>query len=1133
MTLNWAPQVLLLLCAVGAIVKANVYTCGGFVKSDVPIDYSQIRVKLLTPEGNLKTDVDVTPNNGYYMIPVYSKAQYEIRVSAPEGWIFEPAAISVKIDGETDMCSQGKDMNFVLSGFAIQGHVKSGESGGPEGIPLTLSTEGGQVVAETETRVGGSYSFNAKPGRYLVATSDHSSQCIERGQTVVEVKDKPVVAKPDLKISGHRLSFLVSNKGIPVGGVSVVATSDSGFGSQAKCLAQPKEVVVGGKSVCTLVTGSNGIATLPCSPPGKYSAQAFYKSSKDESVRFEFKPNTLDFEMLSEAKLVPFEVTGFATRGRIVAGGKSVQNARVKVNGELTEAVTDETGAFELRLAEGTHTFEIEKEDMEFPSVSKELSMSKALIGDIVASKINVCGSVQLDDDDGTEVKVHFIDKSGKRITTKTTGKFCMKLAPGTYIITAEVASGVVVTPKSHEVSLTSEPLKGITFTQFTASATVALKCIGDCSDVSVELTGSTGLSKREKGKASITFTGLSPDSYKLRVIDNDQFCWEKSELNFAIERSDVKDLVFVQSGFRSIISLFHAGKITWKKSLENAVSGTFDGVQGENKFCVPSTGSYLVSVESCHQFARPEYTFTVPVKERLTITAAKSAVSAIIKTKHAVLKSDITLLIKTSEGNETVAVSSTISDKEYEFKFFVPQNLKGSEVTIVPQSSDYLFAPTSSSFKFSGSCQFSIATFEADKGMYLEGKVEPAVGGVQISAPHKTDANLVFKAVTDSNGKYKIGPVRKLEDFYVSAELEGYKFAATNNQGVFKTVKLSQLKIVAVDSMSSKPLADVLVSLSGVDNYRSNNIIDKTGKINFVGLAPGQYFLRPFLQEYDFEPKMIPVTIREGEEEELKLAGVQVAYSIFGKVTQIAGEPVPSVSVEAVSEQCQNLQAEDVTAADGSYRLRGLQPKCLYRMALKDQQGNRLESYPSHYDVEVQNDNVFKKNYFLSYMEKQMEIFGTVDFLGGVKPPNHYHIGLYKDDEYVHRTTVTWPSTIFFFANLSVDGSEYSVRLESEGVPSLERSDSSKMTFVADRTFKAVKLVVQPHRRSADLEIPRSSLAGLLLLAVITFVIFNHSKIIPYALSITQAVMERLEAGRMVGGTNGQNSSGRSKPRK
>ena len=41
----------------------------------------------------------------------------------PRGWSFEPTEVGLNVDGITDDCSQGKDINFTFKGFGITGHV--------------------------------------------------------------------------------------------------------------------------------------------------------------------------------------------------------------------------------------------------------------------------------------------------------------------------------------------------------------------------------------------------------------------------------------------------------------------------------------------------------------------------------------------------------------------------------------------------------------------------------------------------------------------------------------------------------------------------------------------------------------------------------------------------------------------------------------------------------------------------------------------------------------------------------------------------------------------------------------------------------------------------------------------------
>jgi len=45
-------------------------------------------VKLYTKQGSLKYQTDCAPNNGYYMVPVYDKGDYVLKVEPPPGWTF-------------------------------------------------------------------------------------------------------------------------------------------------------------------------------------------------------------------------------------------------------------------------------------------------------------------------------------------------------------------------------------------------------------------------------------------------------------------------------------------------------------------------------------------------------------------------------------------------------------------------------------------------------------------------------------------------------------------------------------------------------------------------------------------------------------------------------------------------------------------------------------------------------------------------------------------------------------------------------------------------------------------------------------------------------------------------------------
>jgi hypothetical protein len=56
-----------------------------------------------------------------------------------------------------------------------------------------------------------------------------------------------------------------------------------------------------------------------------------------------------------------------------------------------------------------------------------------------------------------------------------------------------------------------------------------------------------------------------------------------------------------------------------------------------------------------------------------------------------------------------------------------------------------------------------------------------------------------------------------------------------------------------------------VLLSLSGGESFRRNSQTGADGKMTFSSLSPSEYFLRPMMKEYRFEPHSKMITVEEG----------------------------------------------------------------------------------------------------------------------------------------------------------------------------------------------------------------------------------------------------------------------------
>lgn len=81
-------------------------------------------------------------------------------------------------------------------------------------------------------------------------------------------------------------------------------------------------------------------------------------------------------------------------------------------------------------------------------------------------------------------------------------------------------------------------------------------------------------------------------------------------------------------------------------------------------------------------------------------------------------------------------------------------------------------------------------------------------------------------------------------------------------------------------------------------------------------------------MKEYRFDPPSKMINVVEGATVKVNLFGNRVAYSAYGSVTSLNGEPEVGLLVEVQGQgNCSNLQEEATTEENGNFRIRGLQP--------------------------------------------------------------------------------------------------------------------------------------------------------------------------------------------------------------
>lgn len=99
---------------------------------------------------------------------MYDKGEYLLKISPPPGWSFEPEQIEINFDGQTDICSQGKDVNFAFKGFGITGQIV-GIDGNAKDVMVELQSNNGNDVRKTVSDINGIFYFTPViPDQYTI-----------------------------------------------------------------------------------------------------------------------------------------------------------------------------------------------------------------------------------------------------------------------------------------------------------------------------------------------------------------------------------------------------------------------------------------------------------------------------------------------------------------------------------------------------------------------------------------------------------------------------------------------------------------------------------------------------------------------------------------------------------------------------------------------------------------------------------------------------------------------------------------------------------------------------------------------------------------------------------------------------
>ncbi|XP_071806150.1 BOS complex subunit NOMO1-like [Asterias amurensis] len=1163
-----------LICCIFAVSEADDFLgCGGFVKSDVEINFSRIEIKLYTKQGALKYQTDCAPNNGYFMIPIYDKGDFTLKVEPPSGWSFEPTSVNLHIDGETDVCSRGEDIDFKFTGFMFSGKVLSkGQLEGPAGVAVVLQKRGSEeILMQSQTSSGGGYVFKqVLPGDYTLKASHPKWSFVKHALPVTVARDSSAQA-PSIIVSGYDVTGHVMSDGEPIKDVHFLLFSDAVSKTDvSQCDPAPVKGYThpqGKVPLCSVTSSQQGQISFKALPTGKYTMVPFYQG---EHITFDVIPSTMDFQVNHDSLTLQttFRVEGFSVSGQVLdaQGGNPVAGAKVKLQ-DRSEVITKSDGTYELeKIKSGTYVLLASKEHVFFEGQTMKINPNTPRLPDIVASSFSLCGRIVIDKLPATlpssgPRRVSLIPEGGSAkdtvsMATDKDGAFCFKVKPGSYVVQPtvsqeEAAAGLKVIPAQQKALVKNAPTFDINFSQFKADIRGVIKCIDVCGTLQITLHTDSGVEERppahvsqQTKQASFILKDVLPGKYKVSVIQN-QWCWVKTSLDVEVTDGDVTSLEFLQTGYMLQCHVSHPIAIFYHHSKSPKQPKQLDLTKGLNQFCLDKSGSYKLSPVSCHQFEQEMYSFDTASPTMLTLTAVKHLITGSIVAKQP--SSDIFVTIKSSieteplvrlgplkskqelereakkktkpakTGNETAPGDETKEVKDdgpsiYEFTYWARN---GEKIDVTPSSQVILFYPGKAQVVIQSreDCLGQVVQFEGRAGVFLSGHVKPGLAGVKITVVSRSletqEVKPVSNVVTADNGLYRIGPLSDMSEYEVQAALDGYiltKMEGTT--GDFKASKLGEVTIEVIDE-EGLPLQGVLLSLSG-GKFRSNNLTQASGSLVFTGLGADQYYLRALMKEYKFEPGSQMIKVEEGSSIKLKVKGSRVAFSCFGVVTSLNGEPEPDIYLEAQGiDNCGEVLEESMTDPEGKFRIRGLQPECSYELRLKagDSNSHIERAAPKTQSIKVQGKDIDDLQIIVFRRLNQFEIGGNIvtssEYLATLK------ILLYSEDNLVSplHTLSLGISSFFQFPPLLNDGARYVLRIESSLSKSSYEFTLPEASFSTGGFFKHITLQFNPQRRSVDQEVSSGSHLALPLIVALIAIGFNHAKVLPVLQQFSQSL--------------------------
>lgn len=1112
--------VCLILC-VSKCTANDILGCGGFVKSHISLDFSKIEIGLYTKSGSLKEKTECAPTNGYYFLPLYEKGEYVLKIHPPAGWSFQPEHVDLFIDGTTDHCSTGQDINFVFNGFGITGTVNTqGLQKGPAGVKVTLSNSKAET-RHTTTSVGGHFHFTpVHPDTYTL-TAAHPRWKLNPSSTKVSVREgNTILPTGQLSVSGYDVSGTVvfQHNSHPVLGVYVLLYSKKENplyrveGCQTALLQEVPDA-----PICYSITDAEGKFTFGVVPAGEYKLLALRKSPTTNQQTYNFKPEYRHFIVKHDSLFIDraFELLSISVSGVLLThtSGTPVRGARVLLS-ESAVASTDESGKYTLNgLSPGTYTVNFEHEHCKIEAISIAISQNGLVsVPPARAVAWRVCGLVEGETSHTPTVAVTNKNNNVLKVAVDEKGVWCVYLPSGVYsasvlIPDEDQLNGVHYYPVSAQISVGHGPVNEVKFSQMKATISGSIRCLREkeCDNLPVIIQGITDTGARN-GEPKKTLAIDGKYSYKnivsgtVEVSIESSLCWQHSKQVVVMSAPITEAPDFVHTGYEVVITTTHDTQMEYAY---NDDKGNWSLAAGTNEFCVRYAGNYHLRPRGCHKFEPEQDYVTTGSLNTPKVEFRGESHAGVITVHTPELIADVVLNIKCETRKSIAPVLKGQPSPAGGFIYVYTIYLKEHEqCTVYARARTVLFSPENAEIRGTGQCTNSLITIRGRPALTLAGKIIPPVAGVTVEL---TGGNQHVLKEADADGSYEFGPLDATHKYVVKATKESYVFSEPDTHGNIHCSKLAEIQLYVKDIQTKELLQGALVSLSA-GKFRRNVMTDESGEILFSGLSPDNYYIKPLMKEYKFSPTHQIVGLKDGERAEITLEGGRVSWSAFGVLRAITGVGMKGALVLAEVHSGEDCFDEEALTEDGGhFRIRGLFSRCEYKIILKDvPDGPELKVF----DI---SPRIIKPEEGKDIRNLRLVVFTPIRLtqlfvLITTAKYEHYktlRLKLYQEDSTsilynqvlnVPATSEDNPGVPVILPGLPADNNSYVLRLESTLSKFTHSYEDTILYINSDGENKEVNLEFKPKLRAVEQELEHSSLLVLPLLGLVVLgVVYRH----------------------------------------